>query len=243
MARTYRALLDAMERRNYDVFSSRVRVSRWRKLILLGRSLPAQLGMERGCMVSQEVLIIGGGLAGLAAATALAPRGFRVTHSGIAQSSRRPGQLVSRSPPPASWSTPASTSAWAAAPTWPIFAAPWASTSIWQPQPCLYFMTPDGRISRFRADAWPAPFHLSRSFVASHYLTAVEKLRIAWGLVWLQRAPTEDDPPFLDWLDQAPPDAAHHRPLLGPGADQRPQREPATGSACAMPARCSSTAS
>ncbi len=48
MARTYRALLDVMERRNYDVFSSRVRVSRWRKLILLGRSLPARWGWNVG---------------------------------------------------------------------------------------------------------------------------------------------------------------------------------------------------
>src|SRR5262249_54077149 len=32
MARTYRGLLDVIEARDYDVFSSRVRVSRWKKL-------------------------------------------------------------------------------------------------------------------------------------------------------------------------------------------------------------------
>jgi phytoene synthase len=44
MARTYRGLLEAMERRDYDVFSSRVRVSRWRKLLFTALALPARWG-------------------------------------------------------------------------------------------------------------------------------------------------------------------------------------------------------
>jgi phytoene synthase len=44
MARTYRALLDEMERRDYDVFSKRVRVSRWRKLMVVLGALPARWG-------------------------------------------------------------------------------------------------------------------------------------------------------------------------------------------------------
>jgi phytoene synthase len=44
MARTYRGLLDEIERRDYDVFSGRVRLSRWRKLWLAARSLPVRLG-------------------------------------------------------------------------------------------------------------------------------------------------------------------------------------------------------
>jgi phytoene synthase len=44
MARTYRGLLDAIERRDYDVFSSRVRLSRWRKLWLAARALPVRWG-------------------------------------------------------------------------------------------------------------------------------------------------------------------------------------------------------
>ena len=34
MAKTYRSLLDAIEARDYDVFQSRVRVSKWRKMLL-----------------------------------------------------------------------------------------------------------------------------------------------------------------------------------------------------------------
>lgn len=44
MARTYRGLLDEIERRDYDVFRGRVRVSRWRKLWFAARVLPVRLG-------------------------------------------------------------------------------------------------------------------------------------------------------------------------------------------------------
>jgi phytoene synthase len=44
MLRTYRGLLEAIERRDYDVFSSRVRLSRWRKLWLAVQALPLRWG-------------------------------------------------------------------------------------------------------------------------------------------------------------------------------------------------------
>jgi 15-cis-phytoene synthase len=44
LSRTYRGLLDAIEKRDYDVFSARVRVSRWRKLQLVAQALPARWG-------------------------------------------------------------------------------------------------------------------------------------------------------------------------------------------------------
>jgi phytoene synthase len=44
MARTYCGLLDEIERRDYDVFSARVRLSRWRKLRIAVGVLPARLG-------------------------------------------------------------------------------------------------------------------------------------------------------------------------------------------------------
>lgn len=69
-------------------------------------------------------------------------------------------------------------------------------------QPLLYFMTPDRRVSRFRADRLPAPLHLTRSFLAAHYLTIGEKLRVAWGLACLAAADPAQDVPFHDWLVQ-----------------------------------------
>jgi squalene-associated FAD-dependent desaturase len=71
-----------------------------------------------------------------------------------------------------------------------------------QPQRQLYFMTPDARVSRFRADIFPAPLHLFRSFLRLHYLSLADKMRIARGLLRLQRAKADDDPPFLDWLQR-----------------------------------------
>lgn len=44
MARTYRRLLDEIERRDYDVFRRRVEVSRWRKLLFLAGALPVRWG-------------------------------------------------------------------------------------------------------------------------------------------------------------------------------------------------------
>jgi phytoene synthase len=44
MTRTYRALLDAIERRDYDVFSRRVHVNRWHKLLLMLQVLPVRWG-------------------------------------------------------------------------------------------------------------------------------------------------------------------------------------------------------
>jgi phytoene synthase len=42
MARTYRALLDLIERHDYDVFSTRVSLSRWRKVWFALRALPVR---------------------------------------------------------------------------------------------------------------------------------------------------------------------------------------------------------
>jgi phytoene synthase len=44
MTRTYRGLLDAIERRDYDVFSSRVSLSAWRKIGLAVQALPVRWG-------------------------------------------------------------------------------------------------------------------------------------------------------------------------------------------------------
>lgn len=45
MLRTYSGLLDAIERRDYDVFSRRIRLSPWKKLTFVMRALPARAGL------------------------------------------------------------------------------------------------------------------------------------------------------------------------------------------------------
>jgi squalene-associated FAD-dependent desaturase len=147
----------------------------------------------------RRVVIIGGGLAGLAAATALAPRGFRVTilearnrlggRAGSFQDAQT-GQLIDT----------CQHVGMGCCTNLAHFCRTVGIDHLLEPQETLYFMTPDRRISRFRADAWPAPVHLLRSFAAAHYLSAGEKLRVGWGLACLARATGTDDPPFHDWL-------------------------------------------
>jgi uncharacterized protein with NAD-binding domain and iron-sulfur cluster len=147
----------------------------------------------------KRVLIIGGGLAGLAAATALAPRGFHVT---ILEARNRLGGRASSFQDPASEQLIDTCQhvSMGCCTNFAHFCWTTGIDHLLQRQPCLYFMTPDRRLSRFRADPWPAPFHLLRSFLGAHYLTAGEKIRIAYGLACLQRADDEADPPFQDWL-------------------------------------------
>jgi len=48
MSRTYRGLLDAIEKRDYDVFTHRVSLSPWRKLLFALRALPVRWGLQTG---------------------------------------------------------------------------------------------------------------------------------------------------------------------------------------------------
>jgi squalene-associated FAD-dependent desaturase len=149
--------------------------------------------------MNDSVLILGGGLAGLAAAAALAPRGFRVTLL------EARGRLGGR----AGSFTDAATGqlvdacqhvSMGCCTNFAHFCDTVGIRRHLRPQPCLFFMTPDRKVSRFRAGPLPAPLHLLGSFFGAHYLTPAEKLRVAWGLACLRRAAGRDDPPFLDWL-------------------------------------------
>src|SRR5579885_975694 len=159
----------------------------------------AETPSEPTALRRPSVIVIGGGLAGLATASALAPRGVEVPSlesrgrlGGRAGSFTDPttGQLIDT----------CQHVSMGCCTNLAHFCRAVGIDHLLEPQPALYFMTVDGRVSRFAADRLPAPLHLGRSFLQAHYLSAGDKIRIAWGLAALARASDDDDSPFLEWL-------------------------------------------
>lgn len=149
--------------------------------------------------MADRVAIIGAGLAGLAAAAALAERGFAVT---LLESRQRLGGRASSFLDAASGQTIDACQhvSMGCCTNFAHFCRTVGIAHLLQRQPTLRFMTPDRRLSRLRSGPLPAPLHLAGSFLRTHYLRLDDKLRIAWGLHCLRRTAAEDDGPFLDWL-------------------------------------------
>jgi squalene-associated FAD-dependent desaturase len=146
-----------------------------------------------------RVAIIGGGLAGLAAATALAPRGYRVIL--LESRDRLGGRAGSFTDPVTRQLIDACQHvSMGCCTNYAHFCRTLGIAGYLEPQRELWFMTPDRKLTRFRADDLPAPLHLARSFANAHYLTLAEKLRAGYGLAMLRLASAKEDPPFQDWL-------------------------------------------
>jgi len=146
-----------------------------------------------------RVAVIGGGLAGLACAAALAPRGFRVT---VLESRRRLGGRASSFTDPESGQLVDACQhvSMGCCTNLDHFFDTLGVAGLLAPQPRLHFVTPDHRRSVFKADPWPAPLHLGRALLGAHYLTPSEKLRVAWGFVALLRENPDADTPLREWL-------------------------------------------
>jgi squalene-associated FAD-dependent desaturase len=147
-----------------------------------------------------HIAIVGGGLAGLAAASALVERGLRIT---ILESRPRLGGRASSFVDPATGELVDNCQhvSMACCTNLADFCRRVGIDSMLRRERELVFLGPDGRISRIRAGVGPAPFHLARSFLAANFLGTADKLRVAYGLACLARTP--DDRPgesFADWL-------------------------------------------
>ncbi len=149
--------------------------------------------------MAERVILIGGGLAGLAAATALAWKGLEVT---LLESRTRLGGRAGSFTDAATGQVIDACQhvSMGCCTNFHHFCQTVGIGHLLRPQPRLYFLTPDGRVSRFGANPLPAPLHLADSFFRLHFLSLRDKLRISWGLTWLRRDPGTADPPFADWL-------------------------------------------
>ncbi len=147
-----------------------------------------------------HVVIVGGGLAGLAAASALVGRGLRIT---LLESRPRLGGRASSFLDPATGQAVDNCQhvSMACCTNLANFCRRVGTYDLFRREPAVIFLGPDGRLSRLRAGVLPAPLHLAGSFLRARYLNCSEKLRVAYGLACLRSA--RDDLPgesFADWL-------------------------------------------
>ncbi|MGC1275624.1 MAG: FAD-dependent oxidoreductase, partial [Planctomycetaceae bacterium] len=75
-------------------------------------------------------------------------------------------------------------------------------SSAFRTEPELTFIAADGRASRFRAGRLPAPLHLAPAFGRLRFLSLRDKFAIAHGLSSLAKADARslDEEPFDSWL-------------------------------------------
>lgn len=152
-------------------------------------------------MSAGTAIVIGGGLAGLAAAVKLAESDWRVT---ILESKGRLGGRAGSFTDPATGLLVDACQhvSMGCCTNFAEFCETVGIAHLLAPQKTLHFMTPDRRVSRFTADPLPAPLHLARSFLRAHFLTLREKLSIARSLSRLVHEPPDQDTPLLPWLHQ-----------------------------------------
>lgn len=147
-----------------------------------------------------RVAIVGGGLAGLAAAAALVDKGV---HISIYESRPRLGGRASSFPDPSTGEMVDNCQhvSMACCTNLADFCRRVGTADLFRTVPSILFLSPEGRASTLRAGPLPAPFHLAGSFLAANYLNMFDKLRVAYGLAHLRFA-RHDRPgeSFADWL-------------------------------------------
>ncbi len=153
----------------------------------------------------RSITVVGGGLAGIAAACALADSGFRVHLlerrpylGGRASSYEHPGTgevidncqhvLIGRCTSLVDLYRRLGV----------LDAIRWFDR--------FHFLTPDGGVTVIEPGSLPAPLHSSMAFLRAPAFTAADKLAIAWGLSqFLTGLPPDSEESFAQWL------ARHHQ--------------------------------
>jgi squalene-associated FAD-dependent desaturase len=147
-----------------------------------------------------RVVIVGGGLAGLAAASALVERGLRIT---LLESRPRLGGRASSFTDPVTGEPVDNCQhvSMGCCTNLADFCRRVGLGGSFRSEADVVFLSPEGRVSKLRAGRLPAPFHLAGSFLRANYLSATEKLRVAYGLARLASMRTvPQEEPLEGWL-------------------------------------------
>jgi len=151
--------------------------------------------------MAEHAVIIGGGLAGLAAAAALGERGLRVT---LCESRPRWGGRASSFVDQTTGEAIDNCQhvALGCCTNFRHFCRTIGIDRFFCRENELVFIGPDGRASRMAAWPLPAPLHLGPAFAGFDFLSWKDKYLLAKGLRALSRTDrkTSDDVSFLDWL-------------------------------------------
>lgn len=152
-------------------------------------------------IVSERIVIIGGGLAGLAAAVGLAGRGHAVT---LLESRPRLGGRASSFVDQATGTAIDNCQhvSMGCCTNFRHFCRTVGIERFFRREPELYFIGPEGRADVFSANRLPAPLHLLSAFRRLSYLSLRDKVRLASGLRALARVRNahQCDEPFDRWL-------------------------------------------
>ncbi|MFQ5731282.1 MAG: hydroxysqualene dehydroxylase HpnE [Planctomycetaceae bacterium] len=152
--------------------------------------------------MAPHVIIVGGGLAGLAAGAALAVRGLRVT---ILESRPRWGGRASSIVDSETGETIDNCQhvSMGCCTNFDHFCRTVGIDHLLQTQTGLNFVAPNNAICRFAASPWPAPFHLLPAFRRLSYLSRDDLTQIRKGLWGLSRERQFDGRvSFAEWLAQ-----------------------------------------
>jgi len=147
-----------------------------------------------------RIVIVGGGLAGLAAASRLVNRGLHLT---LLESRPRLGGRASSFTDPVTGELIDNCQhiSMACCTNLADFCQRLDLAPLVRRRPEIVFLDRQRRVSRLRAGRLPAPFHLAGAFFKLRFLSLVDKLRIAGALAALRAPAAADDArDFATWL-------------------------------------------
>ena len=146
-----------------------------------------------------HILIVGGGLAGLGTAVGLSSRDVKIT---LLESRPRLGGRASSFTDPVTGELVDNCQhvSMACCTNLTDFCERVGVRHLFRRVERLEFFDPEGGRSIWAADPLPAPFHLTRSFLGSKFLSFAEKLRIGRAVAALRYAKDDDPRSFEEWL-------------------------------------------